>query len=432
MSPPKVQVAAKLAKKQKTVAEPEHVPVPAKPDRKAHAEQKAKLEDEIAGLYVKIEEAYEVKEVASWQQRDAYNLERNAIETEIQILGKILGEATENKKKLSGLHRLGLDYSANDKEEVKKHKQEKLREWLAKIRQEREKNPDAPRNKEDLEKKIREKEFMQRESRSLLEEKKIVQEISLLKRMRGKVIDDIGANNAIYDDIMATRKERALLAKQGQQAWNAKDKAWGKYEALEKKNEENREALKASVRDLKAELQKKKEEKRKLDEAFRTADKKRRDWEETQRQLAKAENKRLWEEERELQRKTALPAFFEDLTLVEQTIAYLKSVLPKEETETKVTQETVYDNPEGCVVLVSKKDRDLDDLCVKKKKAPKKKVRTTTLNHTVGTYRYFELLKISAPLTLDDVPQTLETLESMREKYSKDLAEWRKKVQALV
>merc|ERR1712032_1329925 len=114
----------------------------------------------------------------------------------------------------------------------------------------------------------------------------------------------------------------------------------------------------------------------------------------------------LQRREREIEKMDEQP-YISEITLIEQTIKFCKSLLPKAETEQKEEKkETVYDNPEGSEVLLKKADRDEWYFTpAKKGKASKSKGKESKgdsgsaskpIKHNAEPFRLFDQLKIDA------------------------------------
>jgi len=120
-----------------------------------------------------------------------------------------------------------------------------------------------------------------------------------------------------------------------------------------------------------------------------------------------------------------------EVALLEQTINFCKTLLPKTQKEEVENVEPEYNSPEGYAVIVKKKDREEEMfMTATKKKGLHKKNKTASSNvikHDAYTFRLFEALKITAPSTTDQIPATLETLTSELTKYQEKIAEWEKK-----
>lgn len=121
-----------------------------------------------------------------------------------------------------------------------------------------------------------------------------------------------------------------------------------------------------------------------------------------------------------------------EITLVEQTISWCKSVLPKEtKTEGEGTKkDTVFNNPEGAMVLLKKDQREEEFYfaATKKKSAKGKKnkedTKKTAIKHDAATFQLFSQLKLDAPLSTDEIPDLITKLEGQLEDYNEKVKIW--------
>lgn len=123
----------------------------------------------------------------------------------------------------------------------------------------------------------------------------------------------------------------------------------------------------------------------------------------------------------------------QEITLLEQTIKFCKSFQPKEDATIEEKKETSYDNPETHVVLVSKHSREEEFYFAPTKKgkaarAAKKKggdgSSAKAIKHNAETFKLFANLNLNAPITTDDIPATLEQLEAKMAYYRQKIEEW--------
>merc|ERR1712032_232334 len=141
----------------------------------------------------------------------------------------------------------------------------------------------------------------------------------------------------------------------------------------------------------------------------------------------------LQRREREIEKMDEQP-YISEITLIEQTIKFCKSLLPKAETEQKEEKkETVYDNPEGSEVLLKKEDRDewYFTPAKKGKKAKGKDAKgdgsgasSKPIKHNAETFQLFDKLKIDAPITTGDIPAALAKLEEEMASYQGKIKQW--------
>jgi len=122
-----------------------------------------------------------------------------------------------------------------------------------------------------------------------------------------------------------------------------------------------------------------------------------------------------------------------EITLIEQTIFFCKTLIkdkgPVEKEEKKATEHT---NPEGCEILVSKGDREEEFYYAPtaKKKSKSKKggakegASAKPIKHNAETFKLFDQLKLSAPITTEDIPALLEKLTEQLEDYNQKVKKW--------
>lgn len=120
-----------------------------------------------------------------------------------------------------------------------------------------------------------------------------------------------------------------------------------------------------------------------------------------------------------------------ETTLLEQTIAFCRGLLPKDKAgvEEKVTK-AVTAPDSSMTVLMKKEDREEEFYFAPTKKKTQnkgnkvKKTDTKAIKHNVETFQLFEKLKIDAPITTDDLPATLEALEAQMAGYNEKIKAW--------
>merc|ERR1719350_948301 len=94
-------------------------------------------------------------------------------------------------------------------------------------------------------------------------------------------------------------------------------------------------------------------------------------------------------------------------------------------------KKTVFDNPADTEVLVKKEDRDeyyfMPTAKGKKGKSKSKaseEKSSKPIKHNAETFRLFSQLGLNAPITTDDIPDTMAKLEAKLEEYKKKVKEW--------
>merc|ERR1719350_1741261 len=94
-------------------------------------------------------------------------------------------------------------------------------------------------------------------------------------------------------------------------------------------------------------------------------------------------------------------------------------------------KKTVFDNPADTEVLVKKEDRDeYYFMPTAKGKKGKSKAKASEeksskpIKHNAETFRLFSQLGLNAPITTDDIPDTMAKLEAKLEDYREKVREW--------
>jgi len=129
-----------------------------------------------------------------------------------------------------------------------------------------------------------------------------------------------------------------------------------------------------------------------------------------------------------------------EITLLEQTILWCKSVMPKEakkDEDEEKKKATEFNNPDGAMVLLKKGDREEEFYYAptKGKKAKGKKKEESgkgkTIKHDAATFQLFDQLKLDAPLSTDQCPDLVVKLEAQLEDYNNKVKEWEQNRDAL-
>merc|ERR1719493_445237 len=123
------------------------------------------------------------------------------------------------------------------------------------------------------------------------------------------------------------------------------------------------------------------------------------------------------------------------MTLIEQTMAFCKSLVQTKDTGVKEEKKEIdHSAADGLQVLTKKEDRDEFYFVPTAKKKGKSKNKggkdggsSRPIKHNAETFRLFDQLKLDAPITTDDVPATLEKLEAQLEMYKEKVKEWEEK-----
>merc|ERR1712050_381583 len=101
--------------------------------------------------------------------------------------------------------------------------------------------------------------------------------------------------------------------------------------------------------------------------------------------------------------------------------------------EKEEQKEIVHNNPDGTEILVKKEDRDEFYFAPTKGKKGKSKQKgaksegsSKPIKHNAETFRLFDQLKLSAPITTEEIPAVLEKLEAQLESYQQKVKDWEK------
>jgi len=141
------------------------------------------------------------------------------------------------------------------------------------------------------------------------------------------------------------------------------------------------------------------------------------------------------------------PPRFAEFRLLQQTLAYCRKLLPKDNEAEKERKPVEYNNPEGSLVIVPKEQRTEEFLFVPpkprrhegkvRKRPPTSKMKKTrtegkqVLLHTPLSLSLFAELKIVPPVNTCDVPLTVDEVEERLEAIRKEAAQWEEKKKEL-
>merc|ERR1712228_920941 len=174
------------------------------------------------------------------------------------------------------------------------------------------------------------------------------------------------------------------------------------------------------------------EEERKFQEALR----KKKQEQQERYQAERVAREKEWESRNRQKKVEKLDEqpFVTEITLLEQTIKFCKSLTSGKEEEKKEEKKDIdHKNMDGLQVLGKKDERDefwFEPTKAKKSKGSKTKGKEAgtakPIKHNAETFKLFDQLKLDAPITLDDIPPTLEKLEAELVKYEAKVADWEK------
>jgi len=287
------------------------------------------------------------------------------------------------------------------------------------------------------------------ESLSLKQEKDYLREIQDLKRNRPKVgqyhkMEDSLANRdtgANLRDSISTINEEMALYREGKRTVS---------QNLAKLNEERKDQLgdlpkyieqrEALAKQIKEEFDKRTV----LREEFRQKERDYNAWQNERRRARQdkyneeREKKQAeWQRAQLLKKAEAMDIqpHVAEITLIEQTILFCKTLVQdKGPAQKEEKKEISHSNPDGTEVLLRKEDREEEfyyaPTAAKKKGKSKNKGAkdggAKPIKHNAETFKLFDQLKLSAPITTEDIPATLEKLEEQLESYKEKVKAWEK------
>jgi len=310
----------------------------------------------------------------------------------------------------------------------------------------------AYQTEDEIDQAISEMEFrMMTGTMPLKEEKETLKQISELKKSKQKIREVKGleakveGGGDLASKALPLKEQREVLNEKIREAKEEKKNysaQYGKLMEMRNKQMQDMPDLFEKRGELSKEIGEKVKERNSLRDAFREKERAYNAYLAEQRAIraerARAEREKRnaeWEERkkaRELEKAEEQP-FLTETTLIEQTIAWCKAQMPKEETaKTEEKKVTEYNNPEGAKILQKKNDREEEFyFAPTKRKGPKagggkKKATSNAIKHNVETFKLFDTLKLDAPITTDEIPALLEKLDSQLAGYMVKVEAWKK------
>jgi len=299
----------------------------------------------------------------------------------------------------------------------------------------------------DIDDKIKQLDFkLVTESLTLHEEKKILEEIKLLKKNK-PLVKQVNAkeqqlNEMTSVDTSSTMKEKLdIIKKEMDDHFNRKKDLSAQLDQLKQEREaqtgdvkglyDERDGFNAENRNLKKELDELNEEFYQKQKAFRDYIREVRE-QKWQKQQAEIDERKKWktteDRKRRVEKLDEMPHQHE-ITLLEQTIKFCKGFQPKEKAAQVEKKVVAYDMPDTHIVMKTKADRDEEMYWAptagkKGKKAKKADGASKAIKHNAETFKLFTSLKMDCPVTTDDIPKTLEKLEEELENYTQKIKKW--------
>lgn len=280
---------------------------------------------------------------------------------------------------------------------------------------------------------------------TLKEEKELLKEISELKRSRPKLAQvaqmesKVGGFDAaaplkertadLKERLNAARDAKKVVSEQYKALMEERDSSQGNLPELFKEREGLNEKIREKIgarntirdeyrqeeRDYKAYLQELRNARWERQRAEREA-----------RDVEYAKEKRIRDAE-----KLEEQPHIAETTLIEQSLFFCKSLLPKEEESKVVDKKEITHNVKDGEIVLAKKGEEEEYYFAPTKKAKASKAKgkkeSKAIKHNAETFRLFSQLKLDAPVTTDDIPALVEKLEEQKKMYEEKIAVWREK-----
>lgn len=421
---------AAKAKAKKAAKVEEEEPKMEQPDRKEFDKATEKIQEEINALQQK-QVALQEKITERSGGKDEYFQKRNEYKIQLDTLTQKIDELMKEKE--------GINGALGEKRQEGTEMRNKLNKMKRSI---------GYTNEADIDERIATIDFkLSTETMSLKQEKDFLREISELKRNRPKVgnIDSLEKDLENRDTGMNLRENIVTVNEKMATYRDAKKSVSLKLKELNESRTEQLGDLPILIKEkeeLVKEIRGKQDERNKLRDEFRGLEREYNQWKADQRKAKQnrmheemAAREAQWKLERLKKKAESMDQqpYVSEMTLVEQTILFLKNLTQdKGPVEKKEEKEITHNNPEGTEVMIKKEDRDEFYYAptAHKKKGKKAKVAkegsAKSIKHNAETFKLFDQLKLNAPITTDDIPATLEQLEVQLQEFKDKVAAWEK------
>jgi len=425
----KADAKAKAKKKEKEVKEAEDAkPKVPEPDKDKYQEKTDKINEQIEKLQVKLKalsaqigersagkEDFFAKKAQLRSQLDEYSTKINALQEEKDAIFKQLGDKKEEGKS--------------------------MRQELNKL-----KKSMSYTSEEQITQRIREIEYgMVTNVMTLKEEKDMLKEISELKRNRPKLAQvasmedkvsnfDTGAGlsikertEAIKQKLNEERDAKKVVSEQLKALVDERNASTGDMADLF----DQREALNKQIREKIQERNELRDEFRQQERDFKAYLAEIRAARQEAWRAEKAERDAEYEKERRIRAADKLEEqpHLAETTLIEQTIFWCNSQMPKEKDSGEVEKKEITHNIKDGETVLKKKGEEEEYYFAPTKKAKASKAKgkkeTKAIKHNAETFRLFSQLKLDAPVNTDDIPPLLEKLEAQKAMYVEKIEAWR-------
>jgi len=290
---------------------------------------------------------------------------------------------------------------------------------------------------------------MSTDTMSLKTEKDLMKEIAELKKNRPKVSKVNEMQNKLdnRDTGSSARESIANIQAEINVYRDAKKGVHEQYTALmeARKNQMGDfEGVIAEMNAISGKIQEQVKQRNELRDQFREKEREFNAWKSEQRAKKAeeyAERRKAQQDEitqrRRLEKIEALDnnPYIDDMTLISQTITWCKGYMgakdEKKQDDAKETEHNLSDTKGKLEVVVKKEERDEEYYYAptKAKKKQKSKGKASEgsskpIKHNAASFKFFDDLKLSAPITTEEIPETLEKLEMQLEEYKNKVKEW--------
>jgi len=440
--PPKAKEAAKAGAKPK-------------PEKKKREDREENPEDKIPKVERPDKEAFEEKQRAKTEEVEKLQTKLRALSAKIQerntgkddfqtMRAKIRSQLDEHEEAIKKVLSQKAELQKKIGDKVQEGKQ--MRQELNKM-----KKTVGYTSTDQIDERIADIEFtLWTSSVSLKDEKKMLAEMSELKKTKPKVsevhkkeadVDNFDSGMSIKEQINALNEQMAIHKEK-------KGKVHEEYKALMEERQkqmgnmpelfEEREALNKSIGALIAERNAIRDAFRKEEREFNAYLAEVRKVRAEKAAEYRAERQKEYEvfrRQREVDKLEENP-YVSDLALIDQTVLWCKNLLPKAAAAEEVKKEEKNIDRDGEMVLLKKEDRDEEFFFAPtKKKAGKGKNKkgkedagaSGNIKHNVETFRFFDQLKLDAPMSVSDIPATLEKLATLKSSFDDKVEAWEAK-----
>jgi len=395
---------------------------------------------------------FEVRKDKISNEIDAVTKDIDRLSTEISGQSKGKDSFFEEKKELNNKIEK-CTTAINDLHDVKKKIQDSLGEMSTQLQTDKDAVKDKKKSLkhnsvEEIDREIDRIEVKLRtETMPLKEEKKLILEIKKLKESK-KTVSDVYKAEARHNEAKAEhgeakdtlKEQKAQIIEEIKKAMAVRSEHYENRKILQDARDEQMGGVKELV-DKKNELFARKaaliEERKELQNYFKKAELEKKAEIQKAAQLRqeaarakKTQDDKAWEEkkiERALERLNDKP-HQNEIKLIEQSIKFCKTFMPKETQAEETKKEVEHTNPDTHLVLASKASRNDENYHnptkAKKKKGGKKAAGPAQITHNAVTFKIFLDLGLKTPTKVEEIADTLAQLDEKMAYYDVLLKKW--------